>query len=182
MLGVYIDITERKQAEDHKSLSIAELDHRVKNILACVAVIAQHTHDATESMDDFLKLLNGRLYSLANTHSLLSRNRWHGVSLTELVRGELAPWMQDGNTLIDGPNIVLTAEATNPCRWFCTSSLRMPQSTVPFPMGTAEFRYAGENSPMVTGEVSWSWNGRTSGLSGQFPRIWHLRDPRSHPL
>jgi PAS domain S-box-containing protein len=54
MLGVYIDITERRQAEDHKSLLIAELDHRVKNILACVAVIAQHTRDATKSMDDFL--------------------------------------------------------------------------------------------------------------------------------
>jgi PAS domain S-box-containing protein len=99
MLGVYIDITERKQAEDHKSLLIAELDHRVKNILACVAVIAQHTRDATKSMDDFLKLLNGRLHSLANTHALLSRNRWHCVSLAELVRGELAPWMQEGNTL-----------------------------------------------------------------------------------
>ena len=114
MLGVYIDITERRQAEDHKSLLIAELDHRVKNILACVAVIAQHTRDATKSMDDFLKLLDGRLHSLAHTHALLSRNRWHGVSLAELVRGELAPWMQDGNTLIDGPDIVLTAEATQP--------------------------------------------------------------------
>ena len=114
MLGVYIDITERRQAEDHKSLLIAELDHRVKNILACVAVIARHTRDATKSMDDFLKLLDGRLHSLANTHALLSRNRWHGVSLAELVRGELAPWMQDGNTLIDGPDIVLTAEATQP--------------------------------------------------------------------
>ena len=114
MLGVYIDITERRQAEDHKSLLIAELDHRVKNILACVAVIARHTRDATKSMDDFLKLLDGRLHSLAHTHALLSRNRWHGVSLAELVRGELAPWMQDGNTLIDGPDIVLTAEATQP--------------------------------------------------------------------
>jgi len=114
MLGVYIDITERRQAEDHKSLLIAELDHRVKNILACVAVIAQNTGDATKSMADFLNLLNGRLHSLANTHALLSRNRWHGVSLAELVRGELAPWMQDGNTLIDGPDVLLTAEATQP--------------------------------------------------------------------
>jgi two-component sensor histidine kinase len=114
MLGVYIDITERRQAEDHKSLLIAELDHRVKNILACVAVIAQHTRESTKSMDDFLKLLDGRLHSLANTHALLSRNRWHGVSLAELVRGELAPWMREGNTLIDGPDIVLTAEATQP--------------------------------------------------------------------
>src|SRR5262245_1387797 len=32
-IGTCIDLTERKQAEDHKSLLVAELDHRVKNSL-----------------------------------------------------------------------------------------------------------------------------------------------------
>src|SRR5262249_11232018 len=36
MTGVSIDISDRKQSEDHKALLIAELDHRVKNVLACV--------------------------------------------------------------------------------------------------------------------------------------------------
>src|SRR6185369_7546138 len=34
MTGIYIDVTERRKAEDHKTLLIAELDHRVKNVLA----------------------------------------------------------------------------------------------------------------------------------------------------
>jgi PAS domain S-box-containing protein len=91
VIGVFIDVTERRQAEDHKSLLIAELDHRVKNILACVAAVAEQTRDTTSSMDDFVKVLEGRIKSLAKTHSILSRNRWQGVSITELVRGELAP-------------------------------------------------------------------------------------------
>jgi hypothetical protein len=78
MIGVYIDVTERRQAEDHKTLLIAELDHRVKNILACVAVVARNTRDTAKSMDDFVSVLDGRIQSLANTHSLLSRNRWQG--------------------------------------------------------------------------------------------------------
>jgi PAS domain S-box-containing protein len=114
MIGVYIDVTERRQAENQKSLLIAELDHRVKNTLACVAAVAQRTHDTAKSMDEFIRVLDGRIQSLANTHSLLSRNRWQGVSIAELVRGELAPCMKDGNTLIDGPETVLAAEATQP--------------------------------------------------------------------
>jgi PAS domain S-box-containing protein len=111
MIGVFIDVTERRQAEDHKSLLIAELDHRVKNILACVAAVAGQTRDTTNSMDDFVKVLEGRIRSLAKTHSILSRNRWQGVSITELVRGELAPCMKDGNAQIDGPDVELAAKA-----------------------------------------------------------------------
>jgi PAS domain S-box-containing protein len=114
MVGVYIDVTDRRQVEDQKTLLIAELDHRVKNTLACVAAVMHRTRDTAQSMDDFVTVLEGRINSLANAHSLLSLNRWQGVGIAELVRGELAPSMRDGNTQIEGPEIVLTAEATQP--------------------------------------------------------------------
>jgi two-component sensor histidine kinase len=63
-------------------------------------------------MDDFVTVLEGRINSLANAHSLLSLNRWQGVGIAELVRSELAPCMKDGNTQIEGPEILLAAEAT----------------------------------------------------------------------
>ena len=110
-IGSCIDITERKQAEDHKGLLVAELDHRVKNTLACVAAIAEQTRATSNSMDEFLDVLRGRIRSLANTHGLLSVNRWQGVDLAELVRGELASCMRDGNTLIDGPAIDVGADS-----------------------------------------------------------------------
>ena len=37
LTGVSIDVTERRQSEEHKALLIAELDHRVKNVLATVS-------------------------------------------------------------------------------------------------------------------------------------------------
>jgi PAS domain S-box-containing protein len=111
MIGVSIDVTERKRAEDHKTLLISELDHRVKNTLAGVAAIVEQTRTSSNSMDGFLELLRGRIRSLANTHALLSHNRWRGIAIGELVRGELAPCMRDGNTLIEGPTIFLTADA-----------------------------------------------------------------------
>jgi PAS domain S-box-containing protein len=110
-IGTSIDITERKQTEDQKSLLVSELDHRVKNTLACVAAIAEQTRASSNSMDEFLDVLRGRIRSLANTHALLSLNRWRGVDLAELVRGELAPCMRDGNTVIDGPAVDVSAES-----------------------------------------------------------------------
>ena len=114
MTGVYIDVTDRRKAEDQKNLLIAELDHRVKNVLACVAAVAQRSRECSRSADQFLDVLNGRINSLANAHALLSRSRWEGVHLGELVRNELAPCMCDNTHLIDGPDIVLAADATQP--------------------------------------------------------------------
>ena len=114
MAGVYIDVTERRSAENQKNLLIAELDHRVKNVLSCVAAVAQRSRECSRSADELLEVLNGRISSLANTHALLSRSHWEGVSLEDLVRSELAPCMTECNNLIEGPDLVLAAEATQP--------------------------------------------------------------------
>ena len=114
LTGIYIDVTERRKAEDHKSLLVAELDHRVKNVLACVAAIAQCSRECSGSAEEFLDMLNRRINSLANAHALLSRSRWQGVSLGELVRSELAFCAKDMSAHIEGPELVLAAEATQP--------------------------------------------------------------------
>jgi two-component sensor histidine kinase len=93
---------------------VAELDHRVKNVLACVAAIAQCSRECSGSAEEFVDMLNRRIGSLANTHALLSRSRWQGVSLGELVRSELAFCAKDANAHVEGPELVLAAEATQP--------------------------------------------------------------------
>jgi PAS domain S-box-containing protein len=114
MTGVYIDVTERRKAEDQKTLLIAELDHRVKNVLACVAAVAQRTRECSKSPDEFLEELNGRINSLANTHALLSRSQWQGVGVSKLVRSELAFCANGQGVLIEGPEVELAAEAVQP--------------------------------------------------------------------
>ena len=93
---------------------IAELDPRVKNVLACVAAVAKSSQECSRSPTEFVEVLNGRINALANTHALLSRSRWEGVSLRELVRNELAFCAKDGNAQIEGSEVSLAAEATQP--------------------------------------------------------------------
>jgi two-component sensor histidine kinase len=40
---------------------------------------------------------------------LLSQSHWHGVTLADLVQGQLAPYTTKTNTVISGPDITLTA-------------------------------------------------------------------------
>jgi PAS domain S-box-containing protein len=111
MVGVNIDVTARKRAEEQQRALRAELDHRVKNVLATVSAIAAHTKNASSSMDDFVAALDSRIRSMASTHELLSRSRCQGVPLRELVQREIAPYISNGNTCIKGPDFILSAEA-----------------------------------------------------------------------
>jgi len=109
--GVNIDITERKRAEEAQKLLNAELDHRVKNAIATVAAVVSHTQQGSGSVANFVTALEGRIRSMATTQELLSASRWQGISLTELVRCELAPYATSNNTKINGPDVILKPEA-----------------------------------------------------------------------
>jgi PAS domain S-box-containing protein len=111
VVGVCIDVTERKRVEEQQGKLVAELDHRVKNVLATVQAVAAQTMQAATSMEHFVAALDGRIRSMGSTHELLSHRRWLGVPLAELVERELAPYATDSNTEIGGPEVVLSAEA-----------------------------------------------------------------------
>jgi two-component sensor histidine kinase len=110
--GLTRDITRRKQAEERQDLLMAELDHRVKNVLARVAVVAKHTRQSNRTMDEFLMALDGRIQAMATAHSLLSQSRWCGVGLTDLIRRQLAPYTTGANTTFSGPEVMLTSAQT----------------------------------------------------------------------
>jgi two-component sensor histidine kinase len=105
--------TRLADAFEHQKLLAAELDHRVKNVLVRVAAIVTETREYSTSMDDFMKTLGGRLQSMSAAHSLLSKGRWQGVGVADLIRDQLAPYATGAaNVTIQGPNILLAAAAT----------------------------------------------------------------------
>src|SRR5436190_9370347 len=110
--GLTLDVTARKQSEDQQIRLIAELDHRVKNLLARVAVLGKDMRQGSGSFDEYIQAFDRRIQSMADAHALLSKNRWRGADLAELVRCQLVPCATDVNTTIDGPNVTLTVAAT----------------------------------------------------------------------
>jgi two-component sensor histidine kinase len=99
-----------QEALDHQRALNAELDHRVKNVLATVASIISQTQRASTSHEDFLARLDSRIMSLASTHELLSSSRWRGVELAKIVERALSPYPND-QCDVGGPKVVLKAEA-----------------------------------------------------------------------
>jgi PAS domain S-box-containing protein len=110
--GLTRDITRRKRNEERQDLLTAELDHRVKNVLARVSAVVRQTRGRSGTTDEFVNALDGRIRSIAAAHALLSQSRWSGVSLTELIRHQLAPYTTDANTMIGGDDVMLTSAQT----------------------------------------------------------------------
>lgn len=91
-IGVCIDIEGRKVAEERQTLLMAELDHRVRNILASIAAMVSLTAQGATTKEEYAKRLHGRIAAMARTHGLLTKQRWKGASLQRLVRDELAAY------------------------------------------------------------------------------------------
>ena len=100
-----------RREREQKNVLISELDHRVKNMLASVSVVALRTQESSRTMDEFVAALNSRIKSMAITHDLLSHCGWQRIPLAELVGHELEPYAATGNTQINGPHVELIPEA-----------------------------------------------------------------------
>ena len=99
-----------EEALEHQRALNAELDHRVKNVLATVCAIITQTQQGSTSHADFLARLDSRITSLARTHELLSSSNWRGVPLARIVECELAPYAASTRE-VGGPNVTLKGEA-----------------------------------------------------------------------
>ncbi len=108
-----VDVTERKEGEAHLRLLLRELTHRSKNLLAVIQAMARQTARHTGSIDAFLSQFAARLQGMASSHDLLVRESWYGASLGELVRSQLAAYVERGQEQIvfEGPDVALKPEA-----------------------------------------------------------------------
>jgi PAS domain S-box-containing protein len=106
------DITQRKLEEDQRQTLMAELDHRVKNMLATVQALAQQTAKQTTSLESFLANFNGRLKAMGSANELLTAARWRGAAVDHLAAAELGA-LAPGQTRWEGPELFLTPRAAN---------------------------------------------------------------------
>ncbi|MER8850177.1 PAS domain-containing protein [Mesorhizobium australicum] len=87
-----VDVTTLARAEEHQQVLISELNHRVKNMLAVIASIANRTRDSSDTKEEFAEALIGRLHAMSRAYGLLTRERWKEASVKELLHQELEPF------------------------------------------------------------------------------------------
>jgi two-component system CheB/CheR fusion protein len=104
-----VDVTTLAQAEEHQKLLIAELNHRVKNMLAVVVSIANHTLDRARTPEEFNNSVIGRLNAMSRAYGLLSRTNWKNASIVDLVRQEMEVFGTE-RFRSDGPDLLLTPQ------------------------------------------------------------------------
>ncbi|EIZ80647.1 signal transduction histidine kinase [Novosphingobium sp. Rr 2-17] len=153
------------QASIRNSLT-RELNHRVKNTLANVLSIAALTRRRSRDIDDFTDSLTARIRALSATHDLLSQSDWGYAALGDIVRSELAPYMEgeDSHVVMSGPDIKLAPNdamslglaihelATNAAKYGALSTIegRIHVYWVLISPDLAEISWREEGGPSVT--------------------------------
>jgi two-component sensor histidine kinase len=151
-----------RRSEQHQRLLIAELDHRVKNILAQVAGVTSSTRQGSRSIDDFVQSLDRRIQSMAAAHTLLSENSWQRIGLKALVRAELGRYATGANVRISGTDVVLTSAETQAL------------AAALHELATNAAKYGALSIP--GGQVSVSWDRKPNGRAATLILEWREHD------
>lgn len=112
MLGALIDTTQRRREEEWQKLLVAELQHRVRNLIGMVRSVARLSAPSHRHVDEYVDHLIGRLQAMGRTQGTLTRSPGRSVDLAELVREELLVHaVQDDKCHVDGPEVALSPHA-----------------------------------------------------------------------
>lgn len=71
MFGVFLDVTQRKQAEEAHELLAGEMSHRVKNLLHVAAGLTEITARSATTTEEMARDLTRRLIALGRAHDLV---------------------------------------------------------------------------------------------------------------
>ena len=71
MFGVFLDVTERKQAEEVREMLAGEMSHRVKNLFAIASSLTTLAARSATSTTEMARDLTQRLAALGRAHDLI---------------------------------------------------------------------------------------------------------------
>src|ERR1700743_3574204 len=104
---------ERQHSHERQELMIAELNHRVRNILSLVRSLVAQSKDNAASTEEFANVLGGRIQALARAHDQITNLNWAPVALKSLVESEAGAYLgaRAGRIRMDGPEVALDPKA-----------------------------------------------------------------------
>jgi two-component sensor histidine kinase len=139
-------------------LLIEELNHRVKNTLAILQSIATQTFRSASKAER--EKFEGRIGALAEAHNLLSREKWQGSDLQDLVGRVLQPYV------INSPERVRMSGPTIPL----SPRLSVVLSMIIHEIATNAAKYGALSND--TGTVALDWEAVTESGKPKLRLVW----------
>ncbi len=104
---------ERQQAAERQELLIAELNHRVRNILSLIRGLVRQSHGASGSIEEYVTELDGRIHALARAHNQITSDNWGPAPLRGLIETEAAAYLggKAQRVRTEGPDVLLSPQA-----------------------------------------------------------------------
>ncbi|MFY8193720.1 MAG: HWE histidine kinase domain-containing protein, partial [Novosphingobium sp.] len=100
--------SERQQASDRQELLIAELNHRVRNILGLIRGLIRQSQPSDPALAGFVKMIDGRIHALARAHNQITEDHWGPAPLQSLIDAEAAAFMVEQDRIrSNGASVML---------------------------------------------------------------------------
>ena len=157
--ALFLNVTERKAAEERQALLSREVDHRAKNALAVVQSALRLTK--APDVPSYKKAIEGRVGALARAQTLLADDRWASADLRTLLQGELATFLDGGTgaqrAALEGAAVALPAGAAQPLAMALheLATNAMKYGALSEPTGIVSVSWQLENGP--TGRLRLRW-------------------------
>jgi PAS domain S-box-containing protein len=159
VIGVLMDIDERKRYTERQNLMARELNHRVKNSLTVVQALATQSF-RHHAVGDALKVFQGRLQALAQANNVLLENDWQVFDLLPLVEEITGPYRDEGGDdpfVIDGDDVALPPSVNVPVALalheLCTNAAKYGALSVPGGRVVIRWRPQAENVELTWAEI-----------------------------
>jgi PAS domain S-box-containing protein len=101
---------QRLQLDQRHELMIRELRHRSGNLFSQLLALFSQTARNSRSVAELVTKYEARVLALANAHRLISEGGWKTISLNELLRVLLAPYID--RISFGGPDVLLEPDPT----------------------------------------------------------------------
>jgi two-component sensor histidine kinase len=139
-----IQAIELQRTKEREKGLMDEIDHRARNMLSVTQALIRMTR--AEDVESYRQALSERTRALANTLQVLSKHKWEGADLEELLRHELEPYVSSdtSNVLLRGPTVMVPPLKAQPI------------SMAFHELATNAVKYGALSNPQGRLEVSWS--------------------------
>ena len=104
---------ERAKAQEQQELLIAELNHRVRNILNLIRSLIDQSKEEARDIASFSEIVSGRISALAIAHDNITRENWAPASLSSLIEAEVAAYLEQkrDRMTLSGGDVLVAPEA-----------------------------------------------------------------------